>query len=33
MLFWRIMTGKFAIADSMWGGILFVIARHLLKAF
>jgi uncharacterized membrane protein len=24
---------KFAIADSLWGGILFVIARHLLKAF
>jgi len=24
---------KFAIADSLWGGILFVVARHLLKAF
>jgi uncharacterized membrane protein len=24
---------KFAIADTLWGGILFVIARHLLKAF
>ena len=24
---------KFAIADSIWGGILFVSARHLLKAF
>lgn len=24
---------KFAIADSLWGGILFVIARHLLKVF
>jgi uncharacterized membrane protein len=24
---------KFAIADSLWGGTLFVIARHLLKAF
>ena len=24
---------KFAIADSLWGGILFVGARHLLKAF
>ena len=24
---------KFAIADSLWGGILFVAARHLLKAF
>lgn len=24
---------KFAIADSLWGGILFVLARHLLKAF
>ena len=24
---------KFAIADSLWGGVLFVIARHLLKAF
>ena len=24
---------KFAIADSLWGGILFVVARHLLNAF
>ena len=24
---------KFAIADSIWGGILFVGARHLLQAF
>jgi uncharacterized membrane protein len=24
---------KFAVADSLWGGVLFVIARHLLKAF
>lgn len=24
---------KFAIVDSLWGGVLFVIARHLLKAF
>ena len=24
---------KFAIADSLWGGILFVITYHLLKAF
>ena len=24
---------KFAIADTLWGGILFVIARHALKAF
>ena len=24
---------KFAIADSLWGGVLFVMARHLLKAF
>jgi uncharacterized membrane protein len=24
---------KFAIADSLWGGVLFVIAHHLLKAF
>jgi uncharacterized membrane protein len=24
---------KFAIADTLWGGALFVIARHLLKAF
>jgi uncharacterized membrane protein len=24
---------KFAIADTLWGGTLFVIARHLLKAF
>lgn len=24
---------KFAIADSIWGGVLFVIAHHLLKAF
>jgi uncharacterized membrane protein len=24
---------KFAIADTLWGGILFVVARHLLKAF
>jgi uncharacterized membrane protein len=24
---------KFAIADSLWGGILFVIVHHLLKAF
>lgn len=24
---------KFAIADTLWGGVLFVIARHLLKAF
>jgi uncharacterized membrane protein len=23
---------KFGIADTLWGGILFVIARHLLKA-
>ena len=22
---------KFAIADSLWGGILFVVARHLLR--
>lgn len=22
---------KFAIADSLWGGVLFVLARHLLK--
>jgi uncharacterized membrane protein len=24
---------KFAIADTLWGGILFVVARHLLKTF
>jgi uncharacterized membrane protein len=24
---------KFGIADSLWGGVLFVLARHLLKAF
>ncbi len=24
---------KFAIADSLWGGILFVLARHVLKTF
>lgn len=24
---------KFGIADTLWGGVLFVIARHLLKAF
>ena len=24
---------KFAIVDPLWGGVLFVIARHLLKAF
>lgn len=24
---------KFAIADTLWGGVLFVTARHLLKAF
>jgi uncharacterized membrane protein len=24
---------KFAIADSLWGGILFVISRHLLRSF
>ena len=24
---------KFAIADTLWGGVLFVIARHLLKSF
>jgi uncharacterized membrane protein len=24
---------KFGIADAIWGGILFVLARHLLKAF
>jgi uncharacterized membrane protein len=24
---------KFAIADTLWGGVLFVVARHLLKAF
>jgi len=24
---------KFAIADTLWGGILFVLARHLLNAF
>ena len=24
---------KFAVADSLWGGVLFVLARHLLKAF
>ncbi len=24
---------KFAIADSLWGGVLFVIAHHLLKVF
>jgi uncharacterized membrane protein len=24
---------KFAIADTLWGGVLFVIARHLLQAF
>ena len=24
---------KFAVADTLWGGVLFVIARHLLKAF
>jgi len=24
---------KFAIADSLWGGILFVVAHHLLKVF
>ena len=24
---------KFAIADTLWGGVLFVMARHLLKAF
>ena len=23
---------KFAIADTLWGGVLFVLARHLLKA-
>jgi len=24
---------KLAVADSLWGGVLFVMARHLLKAF
>jgi uncharacterized membrane protein len=24
---------KFAIADTLWGGVLFVLARHLLRAF
>jgi uncharacterized membrane protein len=24
---------KFAIADTLWGGVLFVVARHLLRAF
>ncbi len=24
---------KFAIADTLWGGVLFVLTRHLLKAF
>ena len=24
---------KFAVADPLWGGVLFVLARHLLKAF
>jgi uncharacterized membrane protein len=24
---------KFGIADTLWGGVLFVVARHLLKAF
>jgi uncharacterized membrane protein len=24
---------KFAVADTLWGGVLFVLARHLLKAF
>lgn len=24
---------KFGVADSIWGGVLFVVARHLLKAF
>ena len=24
---------KFAIADTLWGGVLFVLARHLLQAF
>lgn len=24
---------KFAVADTLWGGILFVMARHLLKVF
>jgi uncharacterized membrane protein len=24
---------KLAVADSLWGGVLFVLARHLLKAF
>ena len=24
---------KFAIADSLWGGVLFVVTYHLLKAF
>ena len=24
---------KFAVADTLWGGILFVIGRHLLKVF
>jgi uncharacterized membrane protein len=24
---------KFALADTLWGGVLFVLARHLLKAF
>jgi uncharacterized membrane protein len=24
---------KFAIADSLWGGVLFVLAKHLLKVF
>jgi uncharacterized membrane protein len=24
---------KFAIVDSLWGGVLFVLARHLLKVF
>lgn len=24
---------KFGLADSLWGGVLFVLARHLLKAF
>lgn len=24
---------KFAIADTLWGGVLFVLARHLLKTF
>lgn len=24
---------KFAVADTLWGGVLFVLARHLLKGF